>query len=198
MLVRCRRVTNETPSGDDGLVHKMETALAHAGAGKRRNGLRLSAMARRRTTLGDYALPCIILTPRTPCAGNLWCSTRAVFCRGRPPDFPLHAGIDGAGVRTRHRRRDAGAHSRHAALRHDPGRADRLSHPEVEGGGELNIFWNERGAEWHRLGGAGGGNENAKPFLAKAAAYYLRVLRAIAPKAARVTDKMPFNFLWPG
>ena len=37
-----------------------------------------------------------------------------------------------------------------------------------------------------------------KPFLAKAAADYLRVLRAIAPKAARVTDKMPFNFLWAG
>ena len=36
------------------------------------------------------------------------------------------------------------------------------------------------------------------PFLAKAAADYLDVLRAIAPKAARVTDKMPFNFLWAG
>ncbi|MGA8216785.1 MAG: sulfotransferase, partial [Candidatus Sulfotelmatobacter sp.] len=35
-------------------------------------------------------------------------------------------------------------------------------------------------------------------FLAKAGADYLGVLRAIAPKAARVTDKMPFNFLWAG
>jgi hypothetical protein len=26
----------------------------------------------------------------------------------------------------------------------------------------------------------------------------MRVLRAIGPKAARVTDKMPFNFLWAG
>jgi Flp pilus assembly protein TadD len=66
-------------------------------------------------------------------------------------------------------------------------------HPEVAAGGELN-FWNERGAEWHGSGAAG----NDKPFLAKAAADYLRVLRAIAPKAARVTDKMPFNFLWAG
>ena len=39
---------------------------------------------------------------------------------------------------------------------------------------------------------------NETPFLAKAAAEYLRVLRASAPKAARVTDKMPFNFLWAG
>src|SRR5271165_4291102 len=66
-------------------------------------------------------------------------------------------------------------------------------HPAVGAGGELN-FWNERGAVWHRSSAAG----NETPFLAKAAADYLRVLRAIAPKAARVTDKMPFNFLWAG
>jgi len=66
-------------------------------------------------------------------------------------------------------------------------------HPEVGAGGELH-FWNQRGAVWHRSGAAG--NETA--FLAKAAADYLGVLRAIAPMAARVTDKMPFNFLWAG
>jgi LPS sulfotransferase NodH len=76
-------------------------------------------------------------------------------------------------------------------------------HPEVGAGGELN-FWNERGAAWHRSIAA----ENETPvvptenqateFLAKAAADYLGVLRAIAPKAARVTDKMPFNFIWAG
>jgi tetratricopeptide (TPR) repeat protein len=71
-------------------------------------------------------------------------------------------------------------------------------HPEVGAGGELN-FWNERGAAWHRSVPAG--NETpfvAKEFLAKTAADYLGVLRAIAPTAARVTDKMPFNFLWAG
>jgi tetratricopeptide (TPR) repeat protein len=66
-------------------------------------------------------------------------------------------------------------------------------HPEVGAGGELN-FWNQRGAEWHRSGPAG----NEKPFLAKAAADYLNLLRTIAPTAGRVTDKMPFNFLWAG
>ena len=66
-------------------------------------------------------------------------------------------------------------------------------HPEVGAGGELN-FWNGRGAAWRRSGAAG----NERPFLAKAAADYLRVLREIAPRAARVTDKMPFNFLWAG
>jgi Flp pilus assembly protein TadD len=67
------------------------------------------------------------------------------------------------------------------------------SHPEVGAGGELH-FWNHRGTAWHRSGST----EPKAPFYAKAAAEYLRVLRAIAPRKARVTDKMPFNFLWAG
>jgi len=76
-------------------------------------------------------------------------------------------------------------------------------HPEVGAGEELN-FWNERGAAWHRSDAdRSGANGNATAFvdtefLATAVRDYLRVLRAIAPKAARVTDKMPFNFLWAG
>jgi hypothetical protein len=81
-------------------------------------------------------------------------------------------------------------------------------HPEVGAGEELQ-FWNQHGAEWQRSGAA----RNETPFvftenmptenlvsefLAKAATDYLGVLRAIAPTAARVTDKMPFNFLWAG
>jgi tetratricopeptide (TPR) repeat protein len=67
------------------------------------------------------------------------------------------------------------------------------SHPEVAAGGELN-FWNERGAAWHLAGAA----EAETPFLSQAATDYLRLLRGIGPRAARVTDKMPFNFLWAG
>jgi len=81
-------------------------------------------------------------------------------------------------------------------------------HPQVGAGGELH-FWNRRGAEWHRSAATGNGAaENETPFvtseivapefLAKAAADYLGLLRTIAPKAPRVTDKMPFNFLWAG
>ena len=66
-------------------------------------------------------------------------------------------------------------------------------HPEVGAGGELN-FWNEGGLAW--LSSVAVGDE--AQFVAKAAADYLGVLRAIAPTAARVTDKMPFNFLWAG
>jgi tetratricopeptide (TPR) repeat protein len=81
-------------------------------------------------------------------------------------------------------------------------------HPDVGAGGELH-FWNQRGAEWHRscsIGKASAGNDAAgsetpfdlSEFLAKAEADYLGLLRAIAPTASRVTDKMPFNFLWAG
>ena len=81
-------------------------------------------------------------------------------------------------------------------------------HPEVGAGDELH-FWNGRGVAWLRAGATGNetsagpkdhvGKEFVAPeFLARAAADYLGVLRAISPKAARVTDKMPFNFLWAG
>jgi tetratricopeptide (TPR) repeat protein len=71
-------------------------------------------------------------------------------------------------------------------------------HPEVGAGGELN-FWNERGATWHRSDGAVNAAEfEAEEFPAEAAADYLDLLRSIAPKASRVTDKMPFNFIWAG
>jgi tetratricopeptide (TPR) repeat protein len=66
-------------------------------------------------------------------------------------------------------------------------------HPEVVAGGELN-FWNQCGAAWHASGAIG----KEKTFLDKAAADYMGVLREISPTAARVTDKMPFNFLWAG
>ena len=71
-------------------------------------------------------------------------------------------------------------------------------HPEVAAGGELN-FWNECGAAWHRSSAAG--NESPfvlSEFMVKAASDYLGLLREISPTAARVTDKMPFNFLWAG
>jgi tetratricopeptide (TPR) repeat protein len=66
------------------------------------------------------------------------------------------------------------------------------SHPRVGGGGELT-FWNERGSGWadaepgQFAGAADGLRED-----------YLRLLRSIGPDALRVTDKMPFNFLWIG
>jgi tetratricopeptide (TPR) repeat protein len=67
------------------------------------------------------------------------------------------------------------------------------SHPEVRAGGELN-FWPTCGARWREAGAAG----NEMKFLRGAASNYLRLLKNIGPKAVRVTDKNPFNFLWAG
>lgn len=62
------------------------------------------------------------------------------------------------------------------------------SHPRVAGAGELR-FWRERGGE----------AVDADPSsLARLREDYLQLLKGIGPKAARVTDKMPFNFLWLG
>ena len=67
------------------------------------------------------------------------------------------------------------------------------SHPSSHGAGELN-FWNECGAAWLK---AGAGGTEAK-FLRDAATDYLRLLKSVGRKSVRVTDKMPFNFLWAG
>ena len=67
------------------------------------------------------------------------------------------------------------------------------SHSAVGAGGELN-FWNERGPAWLASEGAA----QADLVLERASSDYLTLLQAIAPGAVRVTDKMPFNFLWAG
>ncbi len=67
------------------------------------------------------------------------------------------------------------------------------SHPAVEAAGELN-YWNERGAALLHANPA----RMEPSSLAQAAADYLALLRVKGPAAARVTDKMPFNFLWAG
>ncbi|HTZ69144.1 MAG TPA: sulfotransferase [Acetobacteraceae bacterium] len=67
------------------------------------------------------------------------------------------------------------------------------THPAVHAGGELS-FWNERGSAWESAGGTA---PNGK-FLAAAATDYLHLLRKIAPRGERVTDKMPLNFQWAG
>jgi len=65
-------------------------------------------------------------------------------------------------------------------------------HPDVTARGELN-FWNERGAAWLSANAA----RLEAPFLASAARDYLAILHKNSRKP-RVTDKMPFNFIWAG
>jgi tetratricopeptide (TPR) repeat protein len=66
------------------------------------------------------------------------------------------------------------------------------SHPEVGAGDELS-FWNRAAEEFGRLE-----DSSRKDYFDRVASDYEAVLRRIAPAAARVTDKMPGNYLWIG
>jgi tetratricopeptide (TPR) repeat protein len=199
-LVRCRPVTTD----DDGLLQGMQAALATPGleAGER---LRLHlAIGKAAEDLGDYGL-----------AMQHFDAADAVR-RGSAP-------FDSAAFSVEVDRLIARCTPELIARAAELGSSDATPvlilgmprsgttlveqivsmHPEVGAGGELH-FWNQRGAVWHRSVVAG----NERPFvsaenlvsefLAKAATDYLDLLHAIARRAARVTDKMPFNFLWAG
>jgi tetratricopeptide (TPR) repeat protein len=194
-LVRCRAVT----SADDGLLQGMHAALATPGleAGQR---LRLHlAIGKAAEDLGDYDL-----------AMQHFDAADAVRRGSRPFDSAAFSNeIDRLIARCTPewiaRAPELGSSDATPVLiigmpRSGTTLVEQIvsMHPEAGAGGELN-FWNERGAAWHVSSAAG--NETPfvfSEFMAKAAADYLGVLHAIAPKAARVTDKMPFNFLWAG
>ena len=67
------------------------------------------------------------------------------------------------------------------------------SHPLVAAGGERE-YWVRNGRTWEESG-EGGLTEAA---IHRLATDYLAELRRVAPDAARVTDKLPYNFLWIG
>ena len=189
-FVRCRRVTSD----DDGLLQRMEAALATPGL-EAAQRLRLHlAIGKAADDLGDYALAMQHFDAADDVRRGFGSFNSAAFSTEVDrltarctPELIARAPELGS------------SHATPVLIIGMPRSGTTLveqivsMHPEVGAGGELN-FWNERGAAWHRTGAAG----NEMPFLAKAAADYLGVLRAIAPKAARVTDKMPFNFLWAG
>ena len=66
------------------------------------------------------------------------------------------------------------------------------SHPAVAGGGELRFWRDSRG----RLAAADPARRAEQ--AGEVRREYLALLRGIGPEALRVTDKMPFNFLWIG
>ena len=122
-LVRCRPVT----SNDNGLLQAMQAALATPGL-EAQQRLRLHlAIGKAAEDLGDVRLGHAALRRRRRRAPRL-CTVRLghVLHRGRPTDCPLHTRIHRSGVRTRQRRCDTGADHRHAAVRHNSRRADRL------------------------------------------------------------------------
>jgi len=199
-LVRCRPVT----SHDDGLLQQMQSALATPGLELAQRQRVHLAIGKAAEDLGDYGLAMRHLDAAD--------TVRRSFASFDSAAFSIE--IDRLIVRFTPdlvaRAPELGSCDATPVLivgmpRSGTTLVEQIvsMHPEVRGGGELN-FWNERGAAWLRSYSAGNpaaGNETPfvlAEFLAKAAADYVGVLRAIAPKAARVTDKMPFNFLWAG
>ena len=189
-LVRCRPVT----AADDGLLARMEAALATPGL-EAAQRLRLHlALGKAADDLGDYALAMRHLDAADAVRRGSASFNSAAF------DIEIDRLIDRITPDLIARAGELGCDDATPVVivgmpRSGTTLVEQIisSHPEVVAGGELN-FWNERGAAWRQAGPAG----TEGPFFSHAAAEYLGVLRAIGPKAARVTDKMPFNFLWAG
>jgi tetratricopeptide (TPR) repeat protein len=194
-LVRCRPITD----GDDGLLQAMQAALATPGLEAAQRQRVHLAIGKAAEDLGDYGLAMQHFDAADAVRRGAASFDSAAFsilidrlialCT---PELIAQAAELGSG--------DATPVLIIGMPRSGTTLVEQIvsMHPEVGAGGELN-FWNERGAAWQRSASAG--NETpfiVSEFLAKAAAQYLGVLRRIAPKAARLTDKMPFNFLWAG
>jgi hypothetical protein len=67
------------------------------------------------------------------------------------------------------------------------------NHSRISAGGEL-LFWGTHGPVWYEQGA----EETTAVRMPQLAADYRALFHRLAPGAARVTDKMPFNFLWAG
>jgi tetratricopeptide (TPR) repeat protein len=198
-LVRCRGVT-----GDDGLLQRMEAALATPGL-EAAQLLRLHlAIGKAADDLGDYALAMQHFDAADAVRRGFGSFDSAAF------SIEIDRLIARCTPELMVRASELGSCDATPVLiigmpRSGTTLVEQIvsMHPEAGACGELN-FWNERGAAWHGSGATGNGTAGnempfaSKEFLANAAVDYLRVLRTMAPKAARVTDKMPFNFLWAG
>ncbi|MFY9909913.1 MAG: sulfotransferase [Candidatus Sulfotelmatobacter sp.] len=204
-LVRCRRVTSD----DNGLLQEMQAALATPGLEEGQRVRVHLAIGKVAEDLGNYALAMQHFDAADGVRRNLAPFDSAAFSieidrliARCTPELMVQAPELGG--------RDATPVLIIGMPRSGTTLVEQIvsMHPEVAAGGELQ-FWNQRGAAWHSSD-AGRSEAPVVPtedlasevvvseFLARAAADYLGLLRGISPKAARVTDKMPFNFLWAG
>lgn len=189
-LVRCRRVTK----ADQGLMERMETALATPGlAAVQRQRLHL-AMGKVADDLGDYATAMRHFDAADALRPGSVSFDTAAF------DHVIDRIIDRCSPQAMAQAPGQGNDAAVPILivgmpRSGTTLVEQIvaSHPDVFAGGELP-FWSERGATWH-LEDAAAREAN---FLPQAASRYLQFLRTIGPNSSRVTDKMPFNVLWAG
>jgi len=189
-LVRCRPVT-----ADDGvLLARMEAALATPGLDAAQRLRVHLALGKAADDLGDYARAMQHFDAADAVRRGAGSFDSAEF------DRQIERLIDRSTLELAARMADWGSADATPVLilgmpRSGTTLVEQIisSHPEVAAGGELN-FWNERGAVWHQAGAG----ETGAAFLGTASADYLDILRSIGQQATRVTDKMPFNFLWAG
>jgi tetratricopeptide (TPR) repeat protein len=188
-LTRCRRITPEDQKLLDGMAAALETGLDDA-----RRAKLLLARGKAFEDLGRYE--------EAMAAFDAAAVTRARLVPFDLDDF--EAWVEGIVARY-----DAGLLARLAGA----GSADRTpvviigmprsgttlveqivsSHPAAAGAGEL-AFWSLRS---RMVGQEAAGHPDA-PFLRRAAADYLALLRSFSPTAARVADKDPWNFFFVG
>ena len=143
--------------------------------------------------LGDSPWPCRTSTRRTPVRRRSLSFDSAAFAREIDRRRPLHTRMDRAGARTRQRRSDAGTDPRHAAVGHNAGGTDRVQ-PSGGRGAASCIS----GTSGGRCGTAPGLPEPRRPSSRRRRRIISPCCARSHPRAARVTDKMPFNFLWAG
>ena len=194
-LVRCGRVT----AADGDLLPRMRAALALPGL-QAEQQLRLHlALGKAQDDLGDYEAAMAQFNAADAVRRTLMSFDGALFDRQVNRLISLFP-------------------AERFALPGPPGRSDAApvlimglprsgttlteqvvsNHSQIGAGGELN-FWNERGVTWLSAGqGLPDGAPLSADTVARLASDYLAVLSETAPGAARVTDKMPFNFLWAG
>jgi Flp pilus assembly protein TadD len=189
-LARCRRITAE----DADLLARMRAALAAPGlTADARLKVHL-ALGKGFDDLGDFAEAMTHFDAADALRSNLQTFDVAAF-EARVERLITHFTPDLIA-----RASDLGCADRAAVLilglpRTGTTLVEQIlsSHPDVYGGGELP-FWTERGAMWERTTSA-----DADPSVfARMGSEYASFLRALAPQATRVTDKMPLNVLWAG
>jgi tetratricopeptide (TPR) repeat protein len=189
-LVRCARVTQ----AEQGLMARMETALATPGlAAVQRQRVHL-AMGKVADDLGDYALAMRHFDAADALRPGSVSFDTAGF------DQVIDRIIDRCSPQAMAEASACGNDSSVPILivgmpRSGTTLVEQIisSHPDVFASGELP-FWSERGATWHLDDAAA----RDADYLPRAATQYLEFLRSIDRDSAHVTDKMPFNFLWAG
>ena len=190
-LVRCRPVT----TADDGLLARMEAALATPGL-EAAQRLRLHlALGKAADDLGDYALAMQHFDAADAVRRGSASFDSAAF------DIEIDHLIDRITPDLIARAPELGCGDATPVLivgmpRSGTTLVEQIvsSHPEVGRRRRAELLERARARRGTRPARRG----LEAPFLDRAAAEYLGVLREIGPKAARVTDKMPFNFLWAG